>query len=64
MSKTQSNKQASAPDKDVVTVRSLVGDFVILSQDVRLVEGKEALVRMDPHLQSQIDAGKVEIVSD
>jgi hypothetical protein len=60
---TPAAKQAKTKLK-VARVRSLVGPFLILHTNTAIAEGEEKKVEIDPWVQAQIDAGKLEIVVD
>ena len=55
-------KKAAAPK--TVRVRSKVGDFLILHTNTKIAAGTEVKVEVDPWVQKQIDAEKLEIVTD
>lgn len=47
-----------------VRVRSLVGPFTVLHTNTVIGVGEERKVELDPWVQLQIDAGKLEVVVD
>jgi hypothetical protein len=57
-------KAAKEAKPKVARVRSLVGRFLILHSNIVIGEGEEKKVEIDPWIQLQIDAGKLEIVVD
>lgn len=60
----QEAPKAKKSSPKTVRVRSKVGDFLILSTNTKVAQGAEVKVEMDPWLQRQIDADKLEIVTD
>jgi hypothetical protein len=57
-------KAAAKGKAKVVRLRSLVGPFTILHTNTVIGEGEEKKVEIDAWVQLQIDAKKLEIVTD
>lgn len=60
----KATKSAKKAEPKMQRVRSCVGRFVILHTNTVLGEGEEKKVLVDDWVQAQIDAKKLEVVTD